>query len=404
MSVFDKVAKSNAIISRVGLDQQKISNSRGSSRPAHQYASVARIQRLTYINPTNSVSSSLLTNGGELSFRLERNSVGRIINMHCEIECEEVIDSNSVTLCPTMFMCSKIEIYGDNGSTLLTTLRDVAMYFRVNSFLTTEQQTLLTTLLNSNTAYAPTAISANTRQTYTLQFPDNPLDGINMKAVANDLQIKMTFRACVESGTGTLSTNSVRLAIHDEDSPGIDDLDRKLYQNYQKVYGEWHVESAVNQTLTASVATKFKIQSITGVAVAILVSIRAATGTALQSRTFSQLGNEASPGLIQIYHNGTSPLYNAPVKDLVFRKYESAAIFPSAFFHTVPLLYIGFGDNDFYHDGSIHGFLPLDGRMQIELTTGSAFSSGSYTVDFYVCTAKCLSIKNGKLSKINEIH
>ena len=364
----------------------------GFRKPAHQEHIVPKMHKPKPIAVTVP-DETLLSAGGTLTATIESGNIQQVAHIELELQCENTDASNTVTPTLASFMCERIEIFANSGGKKLQTLYDVPMFGYLANY-TTEQLTMLANLNNTSTSFGATALGTSALKNYWVPLPLNVLQGLNLASIKGDILIKFFFREAVESGSGDIVVNAANLHIWEIAGPAVPEP----YQKFETNFLEWEPQEFGTQTITASTASNFKLNSLTGTCVAMIVAIRSSVTTA-NIHTFAALGTAAADGTIQL-KEGTKPIFDSPISWVAQRYIENGHIFNSTFFNTIPLTYIQFADQKVFLNGAVDGYLQMDGDITVSITPGSAFTTGSYDVVVYACMLKHLRIKNGVLEAL----
>lgn len=376
-----------------------------------------RLLRDLVFNPMATPPSTILVSPGNTNFRFDipPGTVREVQYFNIRWNVSETGGVNPVNITLTHFWLQRIEMYADDK--LFYTAYDVPRFFMSSIIYDTEHATNIGAYWNLNQAnFTPAGtLAASATKDFVTPIINDPLshNHINLQYIKQHIYIQCYPQAVVESSTsqGTLSLNNVYLHVGDIYEPLVPESDqamRKLYSSY-----ECHFVEAINlalpgQTLTASTKFNKQLANVNGSIVNLLIVVRSNTGAVLSSsnnyRTATALGSQNAQGTIQLYNNN-DPIYTSPIpSEQVIRSWwmphECASLFPSQ----IPYYSFFFAGLEVFRNGDAsQGFLPCPGgQIYVELTPGSAFSTGTYQVDFYMFMLRRLMIDDGRISVAME--
>lgn len=319
-----------------------------------------------------------------------------------EIRLTESGGSNSVTPCPAPLMIQRIEFAGNNGSDLIQTIYGENLFFNL-AHLTQEELSQVAAVNNMNTSFAgPSAIAASGSARYYVPLLGSFIEqgqGLYLGGLKSPIRCRIYARASVESGSGTLNTAGLILHGSMEELPGqdLDDLDHEYANNVvEKPFLDIQNWS-VSQTFAPSTAYTFQLQSIIGEVPYMLVGFRSSTAaTNGGTRTFSALGNTATVEYLDV--NGQNQQGGSALDYGQLRYLEAPKNWVGSMFASLPLIPIIFGEpTAAVLRGEKKGYRYNDTHDQLKLTTDSAWSSATYTLDCWAPAWRKLQIDHGRI-------
>ena len=356
--------------------------------------------------PATSLSSNFFTTSSQCDIRIE--PVQAVIHdMALEISVQNTDASNTVTPAPLPLWIERIEIYGNNGSDLLQSLYGDQIFLNYGLY-SDEQLSHIATVANMNTSFAgTTAIGTSTSITYYVPLPGNffqQSEGFFLGALEGAITCRIYSRNAVESGTGTLSTDSIKVLLECEQLPQnelvqLHDLHRQSPVMYPLLDCN---PFSINQTFSASTQYSLQLSNVTGLVPFVVGGFRSSkSNTSGGYRTFANPGNTATLELIDSAgqnQNGGSTLTIAQLRYLEAPKYwrgklaTNLAVIPISFCKD-PMAAVGFGvkQGGYYHDS----------KDTLRITLSSGFSSGSYTLDLYYHVWRQIVCVGGRLVKMD---
>ena len=290
--------------------------------------------------------------------------------MFLQISVSNSDASNTVTPAPVPLWIDRIEFIANNGSDVIQTLYGDQIFLNYGLY-TDEQLSYIATVSNMNTSFAgPSAIATSSSITYYCYLPGNfaqQSEGFFLGALTGSIICRIYSRNAVESGTGTLVTDDVKLLMECEQLP----------QNELEQLLELHKQSpvmypvldcsvlAIGQTYTASTQYRLNLTNVTAQVAYAIGGLRSSkSNTSAGYRTFADLGKMATLELKDSAgqnQNGGSTLEYAQIRYIEAPKYwkgklaSSLAVLPLCFcLNPVAAVSFGVKQGGYYFDSKIN--------------------------------------------------
>jgi hypothetical protein len=340
-----------------------------------------------------------------VTFRLKPNFCNLITDAHLQIVCSETGGANSVTPVVAPFLINRIEIGLDGSPVTNQTIYPEWLYAKYQFFYSEEVASALAFNAQNMTATAfagESAIPAGTSATYLLPLTNCLITSIDPSTIRSDVIITI-YPATnpVSAGTGTLQLTSMQLLLDSEQNPAVEAATRSLLRSNPFVHDYINfVPQTWTGTLTAGVQSEISISGVNQLAAAVLITVRASksfTGSAI--RTFADLGNDALINLTD--QNKVSILGSGALQSRYLRGQQLLKTH-GTMATVVPLYWILHSDiQEALATGRIAGFYNYNGYQYLQITPGSAFSSGTFTVDMYFLCYNSQLESEGQFRRLN---
>ena len=358
-------------------------------------------------NKTTALSSSFFTTSSQLDIRIDPGQFV-IHDMFLQISVSNSDASNTVTPAPVPLWIDRIEFIANNGSDVIQTLYGDQIFLNYGLY-TDEQLSHIAAVANMNTSFAgPSAIATSSSITYYCPLPGNfaqQSEGFFLGALTGSIICRIYSRNAVESGTGTLVTDDVKLLMECEQLPQ-NELEQLLELHKQSPVMYPVLDCSVltiGQTYTASTQYSLNLTNVTGQVAYAIGGLRSSkSNTSAGYRTFADLGKTATLELKDSAgqnQNGGSALEYAQIRYIEAPKYwkgklaSSLAVLPLCFCLD-PAAAVGFGVKQ--------GGYYFDSKDQLYIMPSSGFSSGTYTLDLYFHVWRQIVCVGGQLKRIDN--
>lgn len=371
----------------------------GAIMPDHHSVS-NRHRQIARQSPASTIASTFL-NGGSVDFRIEKGIMDVITHAYLQFDITNGTGA-STTIAPLQLAIDRIEVWGGNGSTLLTTIQGQEAFLS-NAFLSRDEWEQTSAYFASTDAYstAGEALADGTSKVYIVPVI-HLLPAIQLFMAGLDSEI--IVRVVMQTSTYTIlsgsnpTTNGVYLQLKGVAEP--DDVRAKRLQVYRNPksplllpYLNW---TRMNQTLTLATSSEYSIilSGLKGFVAAIFFTIRASPLTGANQGTYQaiasyELQNADGSGLLGSYRRTHTD-----------SKLDAGEMFHNLFnenknFYCIPMSESISAD---YQTGQNSGYQVLDGFQKLSFTTNSSITPGAFIVDIRALTYEHLSVKNGVLS------
>lgn len=192
----------------------------------------------------------------------------------------------------------------------------------------------------------------------------------------------------VSAGTGTLQLTSMRFRFLSRIDPVTDPLSMRslaMTPSYWTYLNLQMIPSSL--TLTAGTLSQIRLSGVTGLMGAALVMIRsnATSTTASAMRVFTDLaGTSPAGGFIDVVDASGNSLLGSTgtITPLFLRGANAAYKFPGMMTSVIPHYWLPFCSDmgPMFKSAANTGFVFFDGNQILNLTPGTGFTTGTYTV------------------------
>ncbi|EFA79798.1 hypothetical protein PPL_06617 [Heterostelium album PN500] len=315
-----------------------------------------------------------------ITFRLSPNYCFKIENVVLDMVLANTHATNSVTPVAGPYLIDRIDIGVNGDPNPVQTLTGDWLFSKFQFFSNDQVNVLggLNGLGMSPLTFDPTAqhaIAALGKETISLPISLSLLNHINPQTINNDIIISVYPRANpVLSGTGTLVMNAMNLRLISKRNRIAEENHRKLELQFPKKIPYSTIQSSSwTGTLTAGTMTEIPIQFKDS-------CINAA---------FSQLGGPSTfqseyDAIINVVDNNKTTILGSNGISAGHIRTTNAAIHSPGVLPSVKAIYwLFFADSPMQviRDGINNGYFQFTSNQFLQLTTGSAFVTGTYTVD-----------------------
>lgn len=350
---------------------------------------------------SNTTLSSILSSGGQVDNIIKAGSVYILDDISIMMSFTNSTGL-SATLINSFQILDRIEFYGNNGSDLLSTIDGDKLYLNTCLYDDAEWTNRSRSGNISNVWGAGSAIANSASATYIINLKGSIFNQtkINMKAVKGDILVRSYFRPTsitVSAGSAvTLTDYSLILnnIVTDAYDQSIKDM---LYQKYQvklRYYDQRRfLQSA--QTLAASTTYTYVLNNISGMVSHLYFFLRASPNVAATVNTFSAISS------FDILDSNNASIMNYQQTSDFNLKHEWSEKLPGTLFpvyNNVYLVSFGLSPQQALDSGLISGYFPFDSYQQLQITTGSTFTPGTYDIVVYADVVTDLDVKNGMIS------
>lgn len=351
------------------------------------------------VSPTTAISSNVLL-GQSLDFRIE-NPVDRIGSVYLRVDWSNTSGANFIHSGPTAMWIQQVQIFANNGATLLYQTNDPIQNWLISSILMSRNEHETTAALRGTDAdYVTTTITENTATSgsYYIDLSPNFWRSVKLRpyCIDGNLLIKVKFQEAaniITSGTWTTSGVYLEMSGYMED-----EQQKKLLlarsdkpKNFSYYAPQRHVE-----TLTLAASSQYSVRmSINGWVNQLFFALRISTlATSVsgqftfvrpenfdildpQSKSLTGFKSQTANDMVMLY----SHLY-----DNQFIANTGACVYS---FSQTPLVDV--------KTGSFNGGELMQGYHILQFTTPATFVGGTYEVLIYAMCNESLIIEAGNI-------
>ncbi len=380
-------------------DVPVVKNIGGRNVEAYTNLSVDQRRVFVQISPTTAISSNVLA-GSTLDFRIE-NNIDRVTSCLLRVDWSNTSGSNIVHSGPTNMWVQQVQIFAENGSTLIYQTLDPVENWILESVLMSRQEHEVTATLRGTTAaYSTAAITdaTATSGSYYYSLCPNFWRSLHIRpyTIDGNFLIRVKFQDTanvITSGTWTTTASYLEFTGYMENEAQkkvmIQRAEKPKYFSYYAP--QRHVETL---TLAASTQYQVRLSGLNGYANQLFFALR-------------PIASASSPALqFTFVRPDTFDILNASAQSLTGFKNQSASDMIILYSHMYDNVFINNTNACVYSfsqspttdcaTGTWNGGVHLQGYHILQFTTGSGLAGGSYQVLVYAMCNESLSIENAK--------
>lgn len=360
---------------------------------------VAQNKQLLSVNPSTTVPISLL-NGGQIDFRLEKGVIDLIDYVKIKLNITNNSGGASV-LVPAQLLINRVDVYADNGSTLLSQVYGHELYL-CNAFLGRTEFENYADSLGLTTAYASAATSiANTGTAelfIPLWQPFTPAK-LHAGALSGQLLIRVLFNPTAlthVSGSLVDVTNCTMLIKGRDLHNGVAQKHQSHYYDPIPLCLTFMNIQRMAQSLTLAASSSYSIvlSGIKGIASCFFWTIRPAALTASNVITYT------APETWEVQESDGSSMVGFHKRDAQEALIDYAECFDNLFRKNRNFNCLSFSTNpvlDFI-SGSNHGYHSFSSFEKLFFTTPAGLSGGQYQIDIICFVHDQLIVNQGRIA------
>ena len=353
-------------------------------------------REMVFVNPQSAISQTLLSSNNVVDYRWE-NNIDLIKTAYLRIKYNNSSGSNCVHATPAAFL-SNIELYSDNGSTLLFNSTNSVENWLVNNLLLSRNEHELTASQRGTDATytSPEITVANGASGYyyvwLLPLIYSALK-IRPYSVEGNFLLRVRF-ASNNISSGTMTTEECVLVVS-----GIreDEITRKYVlanSDIPKRLSYYGIQRHVDQrTLAASSKYQIKLTGITGLVNSLFFILREAayiTDTSDQF-TFTRVDQ------FDILDSSNRSLTGYKIQQIDDMILEYSHQVNNLFINNSNIHFWSFSEMPIsdYITGSSNGCVPFNSQNILEIYTPAALTPGDYQIIVVCLTNELMTIDDG---------
>lgn len=360
---------------------------------------VAQNKQMLNVQASTSVPAGLL-NGGQIDCRLEKGIVDLLDYCLLRITLQNNTGGN-VVLAPSQLLVNRIDVYADNGSTLLNQIYGLEMFLG-NMYLGRNEFENSNATLGLNNDYAPLGTVIANGSVVVLYVPVyQPFHPARLhpNALSGQLLIRTLFnaQALTHVSGGLISCTDFQLVVKGRDQ--VDQIASRQAENYYlgiplSLSFSNIQRMSHSMVLAPSSTYSFVLSGIKGICSVFSFVVRAsgytaATVTTLQEIQDFDIQNSSGDSMIGFYRRTKSDqlIDYSETFDNLFRKNIN---FNYVSFSTQPVLD--------YSTGSNHGYTSFNSFEKLSFSTPSTLVGGTFIIDVVAFCHDSLRITKGRVS------
>lgn len=364
----------------------------------YDYKCTEQRRAFVTVNPTTAVAANIL-NGSQVDFRFE-NQADRIAqNMYLRIDYANTGIVNAVVATPESFI-SQIQIFSDNGSTLLyQTISNIETYLLNNIVLTRNEHenTAVYRGTNANYSIGVSSFAPGVTGTWLLPIAPGFWKSTHFRpySIYGNLLIRIFFSPGSQNiVSGALTTTNVVLRVNQYYEPALQKnlilRDAMLPKNFFYFAPQRHIETV---NLTANVPYTLRLTGLKGSANMLLFTIQQQAFVTDPNNQFNfqdvisyEILDSANVSLSG-YEPVTQAEHQVAYAHQIDNRFAQFRGFQCHSFSQAPI-----GD---LARGTLNGLVKFDGFHSLRVTIPS---TGTYTITAVAPCSETLKIVEGRVS------
>lgn len=369
------------------------------NRSVEAFTNTSVDQRRVFVqvSPSTSIPSNLLS-AGQLDFRLE-NNIDRIGTVYLRVDYTNSSGANFVHSGPTDMWIQQIQIYANNGSTLLYQTNDPVGTFLINSVLQSRNEHEITaSLRGTSAAYATGGITTATATSgsYYISIAPNFWRSTHLRTYCIDgnFLVRVKFQdasSIITSGTWTTTACYLELTGYMES----EEQKKLLIQRSDKPkIFSYYAPQTHSETLNLSASTQYQVRlsGINGYCNQIFFVLRAIANATSPANQFS-FERPDNFDFLDPQAKSITGFKNQTASDMVILY---SHMYDNLFINNTNACVYSFSQSPVsdVSAGSVHGGIEMKGYHILQFTTSSTITPGSFQVLVYAMCNESLVIEN----------
>lgn len=377
-------------------------NVSGKQAEAFTNKSVEQRREMVFVNPSSAISSNVL-DGAVLDYRVE-NVIDRISACYLRVTYNNASGGNFV-MCPPSGWLASIEIYANNGSTLLyqSSAANIEQWILDSCFRDRNEHNTTAAIRGTNSAYttAQITIANGATGSYYVCIAPQFFRSLHLRAYSFDgnLLIRLRFQSAslnyITSGSWTTTEAVLLFSGYNESEHQQKYILSKAtipkclsYYSFQR-----HNET---QTLAASTKYQVRLSGIRGHVNFLAFGLRPIANASDPNLQFTFVRPD-SFDILNASNQSITGFKPQTVNDMILM---ASHLLPNEFILNTNLSVWSFSQNPQQDiaTGSNNGYEQFEGFHSLEWNTSSALTPGSYQILVYAICNEALIIQNAQLS------